>query len=130
MSEAIHVSVIRHTKNYEAMLGFYRDSLGMSIKESWEEPDNRGTLLSLGGRASNVLIEVVQVGNEAIPGAKPVNLALSIDVAEVDAWHDHLRECGVTIARGLEDAPWGQRSFGIDDPDGLRIWYYQDLNPK
>jgi hypothetical protein len=36
----------------------------------------------------------------------------------------------VTIARGLEDAPWGHRSFGIDDPDGFRIWYYQDLNPK
>jgi hypothetical protein len=35
---------------------------------------------------------------------------------------------GIPIVRGLEDAPWGHRSFGIDDPDGLRIWYYQDMN--
>ena len=130
MNEAIQVGVVRHTKNYEAMLGFYRDRLGMSIKESWDEPDNRGTLLSLGGRASNVLIEVVQARDEAIPGVKPINVALSIEVAAVDAWYDQLMERGVTIVRGVEDAPWGQRSFGIDDPDGLRIWYYQDFNPK
>ena len=130
MSEALHVSVVRHTKNYEAMLEFYRDRLGMSIKESWDEPDNRGALLSLGGQASNVLIEVIQLRDEAIPGVKPVNVVLSIEVAAVDAWHDQLMERGVTIARGLEDASWGHRSFGIDDPDGFRIWYYQDMNPK
>ena len=42
-------------------------------------------------------------------------------------WHDQLVEAGVPIARGLEDASWGHRSFGIDDPDGFRIWFYSDI---
>ena len=130
MSEIVQVSVVRHTKNYEAMVAFYRDTLGMAIKESWDHPDNRGTLLSFGGQASNAIIEVIQLGEDAIPGVKPVNVVLSIEVPAVDAWHDQLLERGVTIARGLEDASWGHRSFGMDDPDGLRIWYYQDFNPK
>ena len=70
------------------------------------------------------------MGEEAEPGVKPVNVVLSIEVNVVDEWHDELIKRGITIARGLEDAPWGHRSFGIDDPDGFRIWYYQDMNKK
>jgi uncharacterized glyoxalase superfamily protein PhnB len=130
MSETIQVSIVRHTKNYNSLVEFYRDSLGMKVTQSWDHPGNRGTLLSFGGRASNAVIEVIDLGDEAVPGVKPVNVVLSIEVAAVDEWHHQLVNRGVTIARGLEDAPWGHRSFGIDDPDGFRIWYYQDMNPK
>jgi len=130
MNEVFQVSIVRHTKNYDAMVEFYRDRLGMSVKESWDHPDNRGTLLSFGGQASNTVIEVIQLGDEAVPGVKPVNVVLSIEVSAADEWHDQFVERGISIARGLEDAPWGHRGFGIDDPDGFRIWYYQDMNPK
>lgn len=130
MNEVFQVSIVRHTKNYDAMVEFYRDRLSMSVKESWDHPDNRGTLLSFGGKASNTVIEVIQLGDEAVPGVKPVNVALSIEVSTVDEWHDQLIHRGMTITRGLEDAPWGHRGFGIDDPDGFRIWYYQDMSPK
>jgi uncharacterized glyoxalase superfamily protein PhnB len=130
MSEVFQVSIVRHTKNYEAMVAFYRDRLGMSIKQAWDDPGNRGTLLSIGGKTANTVVEVIELGDEAVPGVKPVNLVLSVEVSEVDTWHDELIDRGVAIARDLEDAPWGHRSFGIDDPDGLRIWYYQDMNPN
>ena len=130
MSEIFQVSIVRHTKNYEAMVQFYRDGLGMGITQSWEEPGNRGTLLSFGGKTTNSVIEVLELGDEAVPGVKPINVVLSIEVSAVDEWHDRLMDRGVAIARGLEDAAWGHRSFGIDDPDGFRIWYYQDMNPK
>jgi uncharacterized glyoxalase superfamily protein PhnB len=130
MSEIFQVSIVRHTNNYDAMVEFYRDRLGMSITQSWDHPGNRGTLLSFGGKAPGTLIEVIELGEEAVPGVKPVNVVLSIEVPAVDEWHDQLAERGVAIARSLEDAPWGHRSFGIDDPDGFRIWYYQDINSK
>ena len=122
------VSIVRHTKNFEAMIAFYRDKLSMSITEEWDEPENRGALLSFGGKADNTVIEVIQLGDEAVPGMKPVNVVLSIEVEDVDTLQNELIEEGIVIARGLEDAPWNYRSFGIDDPDGFRIWFYQDLN--
>jgi uncharacterized glyoxalase superfamily protein PhnB len=76
------------------------------------------------------MIEVLELGQEAVPNTKPVNVVLSMEVEDVDKWHDELTERGVIIMRGLEDAPWGHRSFGVDDPDGFRIWYYQDMNKK
>lgn len=126
----VQVSVVRHTKNYETMVTFYRDSLGMKITQQWDEPDNRGTLLAFGGKAGNTVIEVIELGNEAVPGVKPVNVVLSIEVDDADAWHDELMKREIPIVRGLEDAPWMHRSFGIDDPDGFRIWYYHDMNRK
>jgi uncharacterized glyoxalase superfamily protein PhnB len=53
-------------------------------------------------------------------------VVLSLEVEDVDRWHGQLIGAGVSIARGLEDAPWGHRSFGVDDPGGFRIWIYQD----
>ncbi|MCI0553997.1 MAG: VOC family protein [Anaerolineae bacterium] len=103
---------------------FYRDQLGMSITQAWDEPGNRGTLLSFGGKASNTVIEL---GDEAVPGVKPINVVLSIEVGLVDEWYDQLTAHGVIIARRLEDAPWGHRSFGIDDPDGFRIMVFSRL---
>ena len=128
MSEIFQVSIVRHTKNYEPMVEFYRGRLGVRIEQAWDEPGNRGTLLSFGAKIANTVIEVIALGEEAVPGVQPVNVVLSIEVSAVDEWHDQLISRGVTIARGLEDASWGHRSFGIDDPDGFRIWYYQDLN--
>ena len=125
---ALQISIVRHTKNYEAMLKFYRDGLGMQITDEWDEPDDRGTLLAFGGKADSTVIEVIDMENNAVPGVKPVNVALSIQVDNADALHSKLKERGISIARGLEDAPWGHRSFGIDDPDGFRIWFYHDMN--
>jgi uncharacterized glyoxalase superfamily protein PhnB len=130
MSETIQISIVRHTKNYEAMVEFYPDRLNISIRQSWDHPNNRGTLLSFGGKASNTVIEVLELGDEAVAGVKPVNVVLSIEVPAVDDWHAQLIDRGVTIGRGLEDASWGHRSFGIDDPDGFRLWFYQDINSK
>ena len=125
---ALQVSIVRHTKNYEAMLEFYRDNLGMQITEEWDEPDDRGTLLAFDGKAGSTVIEVIDLEDEAVPGVKPINVALSIQVEDADSLHDELIKRGISIARGLEDAPWGHRSFGIDDPDGFRIWFYHDMN--
>lgn len=130
MNKVLSVSIVRHTKNYEAMVEFYRDNLGMSIQQSWDHPSNRGTLLAFGGKTSNTVVEVIDLNDEAVIGVKPINVVLTIEVSAAEEWHDELVSRGVTIARGLEDASWGHRSFGIDDPDGLRIWYYQDMNPK
>jgi uncharacterized glyoxalase superfamily protein PhnB len=109
------------------MLRFYRDTLGMKPLESWDEPGDRGMLLSPGEKINNTAIEVLELGDEAVPGVKPENVVLSIEVEDVDKWHDQLVEAGVTIARGLENTPWGHRSFGVDDPDGLRVWFYKDI---
>lgn len=128
--EVLALSVVRHTQNFEVMTRFYHEVLEMKIVESWDELGNQGALLSPGEKVGTAVIEILQLGDEAKPGLKPANVVLSIEIDDVDGWHDHLSNRGVIIARGLEDAPWGHRSFGVDDPDGFRIWFYQDIKSR
>ncbi len=56
VNEPIQVSTARHRKNYDAMVGFDRDLLGMSVKQSWDHPGNRGALLSFDGGVTGTVI--------------------------------------------------------------------------
>lgn len=121
------LTIIRHTANFEAMLSFYQDGLGLDVVEAWNKPNNRGAVLSAAGAMSGVRLEVLDLDNLAVPDMAPANLDLSFYVDDATAWHDELAARDVAIARGLEDVPWGLRSFGVDDPDGLRIWFQQEI---
>lgn len=120
------LTVIRHTDNHDAMLAFYRDGLGMTVTESWDQPGDRGAILAPAG-LSGVEFEVLDMAGVTTAGARPTNVNVNLFVADARATLEALQERGVTIARGLEDAPWGYRSFGVDDPGGLRIWFQQRL---
>ncbi len=126
--DAIALRVVRHTRDFDGMLRFYRDILGMILVEGWDHPGNRGALLSAGEMVGDALIEILDLDNLAVPDTTPVNVELSIQVKDAVAWHDGYQAGGGDIARGLEDTPWGHRSFGIDDPDGLRIWLYEEIS--
>jgi catechol 2,3-dioxygenase-like lactoylglutathione lyase family enzyme len=118
------VNVIRHTRDFETMRHFYHDQLGFEIVEEWDEPGNRGAVVQVANQAT---LEILSLDDLAKPGIRPENLELGIHIDDAHIWLDRLVAAGVTIARGIEDAPWGHRSFGVDDPDGLRIWFVQVL---
>ncbi len=115
------LNVIRHTVNFDVMSRFYGQGLGMSPVEERDRPDSRGVVYAAQGASSAATIEVLQLGDLCVPGVAPVNIALVLYVDDARAVEDELRSRGVTIARRVKDAPWRHRSFGVDDPDGLRI---------
>jgi catechol 2,3-dioxygenase-like lactoylglutathione lyase family enzyme len=115
-------NVIRHTVNFDVMSRFYGQGLGMSPVEEWDRPQSRGVVFGAQGASSAATIEVLQLGDLCVPGVAPVNIELVLYVDDARAVQDELRGRGMTITRELKDEPWGHRSFGVDDPDGLRIW--------
>jgi catechol 2,3-dioxygenase-like lactoylglutathione lyase family enzyme len=115
-------NVIRHTVNFDAMSRFYGEGLGMSPIEEWDRPESRGVVYAVHGASPAATIEVLQFGDLCVSGVAPVNVELVLYVGDARTVEDELRGRGVTIARELKDEAWGHRSFGVDDPDGLRIW--------
>jgi lactoylglutathione lyase len=122
------LNIVRHTHNFESMLHFYRDLLGLIVVDAWDNPGNRGAIVAVGWQAEKTTVEILDLAGLANPGQPPANVEVGIYIVDATAWHNELRDRGVRIARGLEDTPWGHRSFGVDDPDGLRIWFVQVLD--
>lgn len=121
------LTVVRHTARFGAMSRFYGEQLGMRTVEAWDRPDGRGAVFAPAGSVRGAHVEVLDVAGATVTGSPPADVVLSLFVDDVRAVHDDLVDAGVTVVRGLEDASWGHRSFGIEDPDGLRIWVVQDL---
>jgi catechol 2,3-dioxygenase-like lactoylglutathione lyase family enzyme len=121
------LTVVRHTGRFEAMSRFYGELLGMSTVETWDRPDGRGAVFAPAGSVRGAHFEVLDLPGAAVTGASPANIVVTLFVADVQAVHDGLVSVGARIARGVEDTSWGHRSFGLDDPDGLRIWIVEEL---
>ena len=56
-------------------------------------------------------------------------LILSFEVADVDAEYARLKANGLEIVQDLADKPWGERSFVIDDPNGVHLYIYKSIPP-
>lgn len=119
-------TVTRHTDRFEEMVRFYRDTLGWSPAHSWDRGvDDRGLYVRPIAMSASPQLEILHLaGLASSADASSANVALSIEVDDADELHDRFVDAGVAIARGLETASWGHRSFGVDDPDGLRIWFF------
>ncbi|MNE68263.1 Glyoxalase-like domain protein [compost metagenome] len=46
---------------------------------------------------------------------------LTIEVENVDALYEQMKQKGVEIRIELRDEPWGDRHFAIQDPNGIGI---------
>jgi catechol 2,3-dioxygenase-like lactoylglutathione lyase family enzyme len=56
-------------------------------------------------------------------------LILSFEVADVDAEYRRLKAEGLDIVQDLVDKPWGERSFVVDDPNGVHLYIYESIPP-
>ncbi|MFC4061733.1 VOC family protein [Planomonospora corallina] len=92
---------------------FYRDVLGLAVHREFGPPDDPGLVFFLG----NGLLEVSGRAEE------PVGRGMSIwlQVRDLAAEHDRLREAGVPVLRPPRQEPWGLVEMWIEDPDGVRV---------
>lgn len=54
-------------------------------------------------------------------------LILSFEVDDVDAEYERLKQAGLNIYQELQDKPWGERSFVVDDPAKVHIYIYKTI---
>ena len=111
--EVLSSRVLLHPKDFERSLRFYSESLGLHIYREWGSGSNRGVVFFLGGGFLELSGSSHTTTNE--------NVGLWLQVRDVDAVGDVLKETRVDVIELPTDKPWGLREMQIRDPDGLRI---------
>ncbi len=56
-------------------------------------------------------------------------LIISFEVDDADAEYHRLKASGLKIVQDLVDKPWGERSFVVDDPNGVHLYIYKSIPP-
>jgi phosphoribosylformimino-5-aminoimidazole carboxamide ribotide isomerase len=107
--------------DFDRSVEFYERILGFRRLTGWNEDSGAGAVLE----ASNgETLELLGSGT-GLSWPHPTGLELGFFVDDIQAWHDHLVAAGVPVARDMKVEAWGDTVFGVDDPDGVRIWFGQ-----
>ncbi|KAA5828697.1 VOC family protein [Saccharopolyspora hirsuta] len=101
--------LILRPRDWDRSVRFYRDVLGLAIAREFPG----GTVFFLGQG-------LLEVSGSAGPGPSP-DQVLWVQVRDVRAEFEQLRERGVTVLAEPERKPWGLDEAWIADPDGMRI---------
>lgn len=108
--------VLFRPKDYARSVEFYRDGIGLAIAREYAG----GTVF----HAGQSLIELAAHGTPA-EGAPPFPGALWLQVRDLAAAQDTLRERDIAIAREARREPWGLHEMHVADPDGVTLIFVE-----
>ncbi|MDO8893335.1 MAG: VOC family protein [Sulfurimicrobium sp.] len=83
--------------------------------------------LQLGSASSTLQFMAPQAGQ---PLCNPAGLTYNFCVSDVDAEYNSLISLGLKAIMPLEDHPWGDRGFAVQDPNGIMLYIYSDREPN
>lgn len=117
--------------DYDRALAFYRDGLGLPLRETWDEEGARGALFDAGRATLEVLsvehaamVDRIEVGE---PVGARVRLALEVDDSVKVA--ERLVVAGAELVGGPVVTPWAHRNVRLRDPDGMQLTLFTVLDP-
>jgi len=113
-------SVSFTVNDLEKSIAWYHDVLGFSVTDRWEQDGTlHGVEMTAGDVTFNLSQDDWKKGRDRVKG---VGVRIYCTTKQnVDKLAARVKAAGETLAHGPEDAPWGARVFGIDDPDGFKI---------
>lgn len=113
----------------EKSLAWYRDVLGFSVKDRWE---NDGKLMGVELAAGKVSFMIGQddwkKGRDRIKGQGVRIYCLTTQ--DIDRVAARIKGQGGTLTQEPVDQPWGMRELAVDDPDGFKITIASELKKR
>jgi len=106
--------------NIDKSVAFYRDVLGFTFKDKWEED---GVLKGVELVAGSVTFWLDQDDWKKGRGrVKGEGFRIScVTMQDIDVLAARVRSTGTALAEEPKDQPWGGRYFAVRDPDGFLI---------
>lgn len=109
----------------EKAIPYYRDQLGFELEfvHTWEWEGDRYGLALMARDAITLHLRVCECGDFRHTGTSFYQVRMN----GVDALHAEYLERGATVRFPPTTQPWGVRDFQIDDPEGNRIYFFEDV---
>jgi lactoylglutathione lyase len=109
--------------DFDDALAFYRDTLGLEVRDMWVADGARGVLLDAGratlelfdeGQAA--MVDEIEVGRRV---AGPVRVAFEVDDSRAMA--KQLVDAGAELLGGPVETPWHDVNVRLAAPDGMQL---------
>lgn len=112
-------------KDVDASVAFYRDVLGFKHEYDMPGPDGKTYFSSVTVGDAMLSFELKP---EESTGGKGVLLMIEVtDDTDIDTYYAEVQARGAVIETPIKDEFWGDRTFGLRDPDGYALSLYKTV---
>lgn len=127
VSSVIQLRVAITTNQFEQMLKFYLDGLGLEPAELWNQNGGQGALISMGRATLEVFSEEFATGVDEVETGRRTSgpIRLAIQVPDLQIALDRLVSRGAVLVHPPVVTPWGDINARLQDPDGLQVTLFQ-----
>jgi catechol 2,3-dioxygenase-like lactoylglutathione lyase family enzyme len=115
------------TADYERLVRFYCDGLGLEPAQIWNNGEGRALILDLGHAALEIFdqtqaqtIDQIEVGDR-VSG----QIRFALQVPDLKAAMERMLAHGATLVHPPVFTPWGDHNVRLQDPDGMQITLFQ-----
>lgn len=111
----------------EAVSDYYRNALEFEQTATMKMPDGSTMMIIVdNGNDAALMFNAAHPESPAPNPLNPDGMAIFLTTEDVDAYHAKLAgKSEVKIVEGLTDQFWGDRTFVVQDPNGLHLWFAQ-----
>ena len=123
----LELRVALTTSDYERLVKFYCDGLGLEPAQIWNNGDGRALVLEL-GKATLELFDQAQAETiDRIEAGKRISgqVRFALQIPDLEAAMGRLLAHGATLVHEPVTTPWGDRNVRVQDPDGMQITLFQ-----
>lgn len=115
------------SSDYERLVKFYCDGLGLEPAAVWNNDGGRALMLEM-GQATLELFDERQAGViDQLEAGKRVSgqIRFALQVPDLKSAMKRLLDNGATLVHSPVQTPWGDLNVRLQDPDGMRVTLFQ-----
>ena len=115
------------TGEFERLVSFYCDGLGLEPAQVWPEDQGRALVLDMGKATLEVFDEMQAAPIDQIEVGRRISgrVRLALRVPDLEAAAERLLAHGAELVHPPVVTPWGDRNVRFQDPDGMQITLYE-----
>lgn len=126
-SPILELRVAVTTADFERLLKFYTDGLGVEPAQFWQNGQGHAAILELGRATLEIFDDAQAEAIDALEVGQRVSgpFRFALQVPDLSAALERLLAHGATLVHPPVMTPWGDLNARVQDPDGLQITLFQ-----
>lgn len=115
------------TNDYQRLVKFYCDGLGIEPAAIWNNGDGQALVLDMGKATLEIFDEPQAELIDQLEAGKRVSgqIRFALQVSDLQAAMERLLANGATLVHPPVMTPWGDYNVRLQDPDGMQITLFQ-----
>ena len=123
----LELRVALTTRDYERLVKFYCDGLGIEPAAIWNNGQGQALVLNMGKATLEIFDEAQAETIDQIEVGRRVSgqIRFALQVPDLKMTMERLLAHGATLVHPPITTPWGDYNVRLQDPDGMQITLFQ-----